>query len=52
MRVGDAVGRFAAPRLADVEFIALTPEFKGPMTCGGRGGGDLVRVALGAMGCS
>lgn len=44
MRVGDAVERFVAPQLADVEFIALTPDFKGPMTCGGRGDGDLVRL--------
>lgn len=44
MRVGDKVERFEAARLADVEYIAHTPDFKGPMTCGGRGDGDRVRL--------
>jgi hypothetical protein len=44
MRVGDKVERFEAARLADVEYIAHTPDFKGPMTCGGRGDGDRVRM--------
>jgi hypothetical protein len=44
MRVGDQVERFEAARLADVEYIAHTPDFKGPMTCGGRGDGDRVRL--------
>lgn len=44
MRVKDAVERFEAPQLSDVDFIAHTPDFKGPMTCGGRGKGDRVRL--------
>lgn len=44
MRVGDKVERFEAARLADVEYIAHTPDFQGPMTCGGRGDGDRVRL--------
>ena len=44
MRVKQAVERFEAPRLGDVEYIAHTPTFKGPMTCGGRGKGDRVRL--------
>ena len=44
MRVGKKVERFEAARLGDVEYIAHTPDFKGPMTCGGRGKGDRVRL--------
>jgi len=44
MRVGDKVERFEARRLGDVEYIAYTPDFKGPMACGGRGKGDRVRL--------
>jgi hypothetical protein len=44
MRVGKKVERFEAARLEDVEYIAHTPDFKGPMTCGGRGKGDRVRL--------
>ena len=44
MRVGEKVERFEARRLSDVEYIAHTPDFKGPMTCGGRGKGDRVRL--------
>jgi hypothetical protein len=44
MRVGDKVERFEAARLTDVDYIAHTSDFKGPMTCGGRGKGDLVRL--------
>ena len=44
MRVGEKVERFEAARLADVEYIAHTPDFQGPMTCGGRGDGDRVRM--------
>lgn len=42
MRVNDKAERFVAARLADVEFVAHTPTFKGPFTCGGRGAGDRV----------
>ena len=44
LRVGDKVERFEAARLADVEYIAHTSDFQGPMTCGGRGKGDRVRL--------
>lgn len=44
MRAGKNVERFESPQLADVDYIAHTPTFKGPMTCGGRGKGDLVRL--------
>jgi hypothetical protein len=44
LRVKDAVERFEAPQLRDVEYIAHTPDFKGPMACGGRGKGDPVRL--------
>ncbi|MBA2301438.1 MAG: hypothetical protein H0W08_02245 [Acidobacteria bacterium] len=44
LRVKDAVERFEAARLGDVEYIAHTPDFKGPISCGGRGKGDLVRL--------
>ena len=44
MRVQNKVERFESPQLADVDYIAHTPTFKGPMTCGGRGKGDLVRL--------
>ena len=44
LRVKNAVERFEAPQLADVEFISHTPEFTGPMSCGGRGKGDRVRL--------
>jgi hypothetical protein len=42
MRVKDKPEKFDAARLGDVEYIAHTPDFKGPMTCGGRGSGDRV----------
>ena len=44
LRVKSAVERFEALQLADVDYIAHTPDFKGPMTCGGRGKGDPVRL--------
>ena len=42
LKVNDKPEKFEAPRLADVEYIAHTPDFKGPMSCGGRGAGDPV----------
>ena len=42
MKVNDKPEKFEAPRLDDVEYIAHTPDFKGPMACGGRGAGDRV----------
>jgi hypothetical protein len=44
VRVKDQPEKFEAARLGDVEYIAHTPDFKGPMSCGGRGAGDRVRV--------
>jgi len=44
MRVKDRPEKFEAPRLGDVEYIAHTADFKGPMSCGGRGAGDPVRL--------
>jgi hypothetical protein len=44
VRVKDQPEKFEAARLADVEYIAHTPDFKGPMSCGGRGAGDRVRL--------
>jgi hypothetical protein len=44
VKVKDRAEPFEAPRLADVDYIAHTPDFKGPMSCGGRGAGDPVRV--------
>ena len=44
LRVKTAVERFEAARLGEVEYVAHTPDFKGPMTCGGRGKGDRVRL--------
>jgi hypothetical protein len=45
LKVKDRPEKFEAPRLGDVEYIAHTPDFKGPMSCGGRGPGDPVRVS-------
>lgn len=52
MRVGEKVERFEALQLTDVEYIAHTPDFKGPMTCGGRGKGDRVRLTWKKAGAS
>jgi hypothetical protein len=40
MRVKDKPEKFEAARLGAVDFLAHTPDFKGPVTCGGRGAGD------------
>ena len=42
MKTKDGVAKYQAPRLDAVEYIAHTPSFKGPMTCGGRMAGDPV----------
>jgi hypothetical protein len=44
LRVKNAVERFEAAKLGDVDYITHTADFKGPMSCGGRGKGDLVRL--------
>ena len=50
LRVMDKPERYEAARLADVEFVAHTPDFKGPFTCGGRGAGDRVLLTWKASG--
>jgi hypothetical protein len=42
VKLKDRVAKYQAPRLDAVEYIAYTPDFKGPMSCGGRGPGDPV----------
>jgi hypothetical protein len=37
VKLPDRVAKYQAPRLDAVEYIAHTPDFKGPMQCGGRG---------------
>lgn len=50
LRVKDKPERYEATRLADVEFVAHTPEFKGPFGCGGRAAGDRVFLTWKASG--
>jgi hypothetical protein len=50
LRVKDTPERYEAARLTDVEFVAHTPDFKGPLTCGGRGTGDHVFLTWKATG--
>ncbi len=50
MRVNDKPEKYEAARLADVEMVAHTPDFKGPFTCGGRGAGDRVFLTWKATG--
>jgi hypothetical protein len=42
VKLKDSVAKYQAPRLDAVEYIAHTADFKGPMSCGGRGKGDPV----------
>jgi hypothetical protein len=42
LKLKDGVAKYQAPRLDAVDYIAHTPSFKGPMTCGGRMPGDRV----------
>jgi hypothetical protein len=44
VKLKDKVAKYQAPRLDAVEYLAHTADFKGPMTCGGRGSGDPVLV--------
>jgi hypothetical protein len=44
VKLKDGIGKYQAPRLDAVEYIAYTPDFKGPMSCGGRGAGDPVML--------
>lgn len=36
LQVKDKPARYSAPTLASVDYIAHTPTFRGPVTCGGR----------------
>lgn len=42
VKLKDRVAKYQAPRLDAVEYLAHTPDFKGPMACGGRMPGDPV----------
>jgi hypothetical protein len=42
MKVKGGVAKYQAPRLDAVDYIAHTPTFRGPMSCGGRMPGDPV----------
>ena len=46
----DGPAKFIAPRLEAVEYIAHTPDFKGPMTCGGRTPGEPVYLTYKTVG--
>jgi hypothetical protein len=42
VKLKDRVAKYQAPRLDAVDYIAHTPDFRGPMSCGGRMAGDRV----------
>jgi hypothetical protein len=50
VQLKDRVGKYQAPRLDAVEYLAYTPDFKGPMSCGGRGSGDHVYLTFNPVG--
>lgn len=50
VKLEDRVAKYQAPRLDAVEYIAHTPDFKGPMTCGGRMPGDPVLLTWKTVG--
>jgi hypothetical protein len=50
MKLKDRVAKYQARRLDAVEYIAHTPDFKGPMSCGGRMPGDPVYLTWKAAG--
>lgn len=52
VKLKDRVAKYQAPRLDAVDYIAHTPDFKGPMTCGGRMPGDPVFVTSKAAGAA
>jgi hypothetical protein len=52
VKVKERVSMYQASRLDAVEYIAHTPDFKGPMTCGGRMPGDPVMLTWKAVGSS
>jgi hypothetical protein len=50
VRLKDGVAKYQAPRLDAVEYIAYTPDFRGPMSCGGRAPGDPVYLTWKSVG--
>jgi hypothetical protein len=50
MKLPDRVAKYQAARLDAVDYIAYTPDFKGPMSCGGRMGGDPVYLTWKTVG--
>jgi hypothetical protein len=52
VKVKDRVAMYQAPKLGAVEYIAHTPDFKGPMECGGRMPGDPVLLTWKTVGTS
>jgi hypothetical protein len=50
MKLKDRVARYQAPRLDAVDYIAHTPSFRGPMSCGGRMPGDPVYLTWKGVG--
>ena len=50
VKLTDRVAKYQATRLDAVEYIAHTPDFKGPMSCGGRGRGDPVYLTWKTVG--
>jgi hypothetical protein len=52
LKLKDRVLKYQAPRLDAVEYIAHTPDFKGPMTCGGRMAGDPVLLTWKTVGAA
>jgi hypothetical protein len=52
VKIKDRVVMYQAPRLDAVDYIAHTPDFKGPMECGGRMPGDPVFLTWKPVGTS
>jgi len=50
LKLKDRVAKYQAPRLDAVEYIAYTPDFKGPMSCGGRAPADPVYLTWKTVG--
>lgn len=50
MKVNGGVSKYQAPRLDAVDYIAHTPSFRGPMSCGGRMPGDPVYLTWKTVG--
>jgi len=50
VKMKDGVAKYQALRLDAVDYIAHTPSFRGPMTCGGRMPGDPVYLTWKTVG--